>query len=98
LVKVSDPSVIVETVKAAEDEGSAEAAKGGVKRGVGTVLRLYESLGKEITVSVDTRIPHGFVYAADMLENRKTLSETPVDLSNLRFGPFEIKTLLLQEL
>jgi alpha-mannosidase len=78
LARVSDPQVILETLKAAES-------------GEGIVLRLYESLGREAEVSLDTDIPHREVYLTDLLENRGE----PGDLRRLRFSPFEIKTVLL---
>lgn len=80
LVRVSDPAVIIETLKMAEDGG-------------GTLLRLYESLGREAAVCLETRIPHGAVHEADMLEN----CGNTVDLGSLRFRPFEIKTLILSK-
>ena len=56
LVRVSDPAVIVETVKPAEN-------------GRGVVLRLYESLGKTAVVRLETSIPCASVSAVDLLEN-----------------------------
>jgi alpha-mannosidase len=56
--RVSDPAVILETVKAAES-------------GEGVILRFYESLGREAVVSVDTAIPHRAVYLTDLVENPK---------------------------
>ncbi|MDR3146127.1 MAG: glycosyl hydrolase-related protein, partial [Treponema sp.] len=78
LIRVSDPRVIPETVKAAES-------------GEGIILRLYESLGGEAEVGLDTAIPYREAYLTDLLENRRE----PADLRRLRFSPFEIKTLLL---
>jgi alpha-mannosidase len=80
LARVSDPGVILETVKAAES-------------GEGIILRLYESLGREAEVSLDTDIPYGEAYLTDLLENRGE----PGDLRCLRFSPFEIKTVLLAQ-
>jgi alpha-mannosidase len=57
MVRVSDPQVIPETVKAAES-------------GQGIILRLYESLGEKAEVSLETAIPHRVVYFTDLLENR----------------------------
>jgi alpha-mannosidase len=55
LASTSDPGVIIETIKAAEDGG-------------GVVLRLYESLGKPTTTSVTTTIAHASAVETDLLE------------------------------
>lgn len=60
--------------------------------GEGTVLRLYESLGAPAQTALHTTLPHARAFETDLLENRLA----PVDLSNLAFGSFEIKTLLLE--
>ncbi|MDR1894042.1 MAG: glycosyl hydrolase-related protein, partial [Spirochaetales bacterium] len=78
LARVSSPQVILETIKPAES-------------GKGAALRLYESLGREGTVRVETILPHRRADEADFLEN----PGEPADLQNLEFAPFEIKTLLL---
>lgn len=51
----SDPAVVLETIKPAED-------------GDGVVLRLYESLGETATTRVTTTFPHGRAVETDMLE------------------------------
>jgi alpha-mannosidase len=75
----SDPGVIVETIKPAES-------------GSGAVLRLYESLGRTTTTSVNTTLPHSAAVETDLLE--RPIGR--VDLARLEFGPFEIKTILLE--
>lgn len=55
LVASTDPGVVVETVKHADE-------------GAGVVLRLYESLGRPATTTVTTRIPHRFATRVDLLE------------------------------
>ena len=78
-VSVADPAVVVETVKVAES-------------GAGTVLRLYESLGRPLTTAVRTTIPHSQAVRTDLLE---TPGEA-VDLGAVSLGPFEIVTILLE--
>ncbi|QNO37353.1 alpha-mannosidase [Protaetiibacter sp. SSC-01] len=55
LVASSDPGVVIETVKRA-DEGD------------GVVVRLYESLGRPATTALTTRIPHSRAMRVDLLE------------------------------
>ncbi|MEO8095947.1 MAG: glycoside hydrolase family 38 C-terminal domain-containing protein, partial [Pseudolysinimonas sp.] len=51
----SDPGVIVETIKPAEN-------------GKGAVLRLYESLGRTCITAVHTSLPHSVAVETDLLE------------------------------
>jgi alpha-mannosidase len=51
----TDPGVIIETIKPAED-------------GSGAVLRLYESLGRATTTGVRTTLPHKHAIETDLLE------------------------------
>lgn len=78
-VSVDDAGVVVETVKPADD-------------GSGTVLRLYESLGRSVETTVRTGIPHSRARFADLIERPKGTA----DLDAVAFGPFEIKTILLE--
>lgn len=77
-VEVDDPGVIVETLKPAED-------------GSGTVVRLYESLGRATTTALRTTLPHAEARVTDLLER----DLGPADLARLELGPFEILTLRL---
>jgi alpha-mannosidase len=79
VVSSSDPAVVVDTLKVAED-------------GRGVVLRLYESLGRPTTTSVGTTLAHTAVHETDLLERR--IGE--VDLDRVPFGPFEVKTIMLE--
>jgi len=79
VVSSSNPGVIVDTVKVAED-------------GNGVVLRLYESLGRSTTTSVATSLDHSGVHETDLLERRTG----ELDLDRVPFGPFEIKTIMLE--
>ena len=81
LCTVDSEAVIVESVKAPQDES------------VGLVLRLYESLGGHCKATL--RFSHNVKYAAetDMLEeNPRELNFTQNELC-LDFRPFEIKTI-----
>jgi alpha-mannosidase len=60
--------------------------------GRGVVLRLYESLGHTAVTAVTTTLPHAAVHETDLLE--RVLG--PAELARLEFGPFEIKTILLE--
>ncbi len=62
-----------------------------VNRDGDTVLRLYESKGRQASASVDT--DGRIAFETDMLcRNAK-----PIDAADLRFRPFEIKTLVLKD-
>jgi alpha-mannosidase len=76
---VDDPGVVLETIKVGEHGG--------------TVLRLYESLGRATTTALRTRLPHGTAHETDLLERPTGTA----DLERLSFGPFEIKTILLED-
>ncbi|KQM82053.1 glycoside hydrolase family 38 C-terminal domain-containing protein [Agromyces sp. Leaf222] len=88
---VDDPGVIIETVKRAE-------------HGDGVVLRLYESLGRATTTALRVALPGVSIRSAtrpafaavetDLLERPAGLGDR-VDLAQLEFGPFEIKTIRL---
>ncbi|MCU1413031.1 MAG: hypothetical protein JWN80_371, partial [Microbacteriaceae bacterium] len=55
VISLSDPGVIVETLKSADD-------------GDGVVLRLYESLGRATTTALSTTLPHSSAVLTDLLE------------------------------
>jgi alpha-mannosidase len=81
LIAVSDPAVVVEAVKLAED------------RSGDVVVRLYESRGSRATAWVTASFPHGAVVETDLLE--RPLPE-PVCLGPdgaLAVRPFRIVTL-----
>ena len=79
VVSSSDPGVVIDTFKTAED-------------GHGVVLRLYESLGRSTTTAITTSLDHAGVHETDLLERRIA----DVDLDRVAFGPFEIKTIMLE--
>ncbi len=80
LISASEPGVVVETVKRAED-------------GDGVVVRLYESLGRATTASVTTRIPHREAHETDLLErplasaDLAELTFTPFEIKTLLLEP-----------
>uniref|UniRef100_A0A1A8PFM4 alpha-mannosidase n=1 Tax=Nothobranchius pienaari TaxID=704102 RepID=A0A1A8PFM4_9TELE len=82
---VSPPSVILETIKQAED-------------GKGTlVVRLYESHGGSVTATLNTNLPVREAWHCDLLERRDPAQPaliTPEGIS-LTFKPFQIVTLQL---
>ena len=60
--------------------------------GSGVVVRLYESLGRSTTTALRTTLPHAVATETDLME----APLASADLEHLEFGPFEIKTLLLE--
>jgi alpha-mannosidase len=76
---VDDPGVVIETIKTAES-------------GSGTVIRLYESLGRATTAALRTRLPHSAAQLTDLLERPLRAA----DLGALTLTPFEILTILLE--
>ena len=74
-------AVIVETLKPAED-------------GSGVIVRLYESLGRPATTAL--RTTHRARAGDRDRPMELPLDGAALDLANLEFGPFEIKTILLE--
>jgi len=60
--------------------------------GDGVALRLYESLGRATTVALHLDRSYATAQLTDLLER----PNGPADLERLEFGPFEIKTILLE--
>ncbi|CAN5274261.1 glycoside hydrolase family 38 C-terminal domain-containing protein [soil metagenome] len=79
VASVDNEAIVIETIKRAEGEG--------------TVLRLYESLGRPTTTALRTTLAHGRARETDLLER----PSHEIDLAHLEFGPFEIKTILLDD-
>jgi alpha-mannosidase len=82
---VDSAAVVLDTVKKAED-------------GDALILRFYEAHGGRVTARLVTPLPVKSAVECDLLE-RKTLGKPvkPKDCSlNLKFAPFEIKTLKLK--
>ncbi len=72
-------NIIVDTVKPADFADNA------------LVIRAYEAVGKQTDCAFTANPKIISVAETDMLEE----NPTPVDLSNIHFGPFEIKTFIL---
>lgn len=62
------------------------------ENGQGIVIRAYEAIGKETQAGISTELAGKKVWECDMEE--RPLKEA--ELGQLAFGPFEIKTLLLE--
>ena len=62
------------------------------QNGSGVVLRLYESLGSHAVTALRT----GFAYGEAIETNLMEEPLAAADLESLAFGPFEIKTILLE--
>ncbi|SDC34986.1 alpha-mannosidase [Sanguibacter gelidistatuariae] len=92
LVRVSNPAVVVESVKLAED-GSGDV-----------IVRLYESLGGRAAASVSVDFEHTGVHATDLLErplgDHPEIAATSDDGAPASYpvacGPFQIVTLRVQ--
>ncbi|MFP4974446.1 glycoside hydrolase family 38 C-terminal domain-containing protein [Paenibacillus sp. CN-4] len=84
LLSVSQPNVIAETVKLAED-GSGD-----------WIVRLYESKGASITCELCFGLSVKAAYDANMLEEKNTELLCEEDKVLLQFRPFEVKTIRLQ--
>ena len=81
LLTVSDPAVVVEAVKLAED-GSGDV-----------VVRLYESLGSRATASLTADFPHTGVIETDLLERPLPTPKALQPDGTLAMRPFQIVTL-----
>jgi len=82
-LEVSNPAIVVETVKRSED-------------GRGTVVRLYESVGAAAEARVRVAAGAEAPAECDMLENpRRGLRPAGDGTVRLRFRPFEVKTVRL---
>jgi alpha-mannosidase len=85
LLTVSDPAVVVESVKLAED------------RSGDVVVRLYESLGGRAAAEVRTAFAWEVVETTDLLERRiagdAVAGSTPGESVSVRLRPFELLTL-----
>ena len=79
-VELSSDDVILEVMKKAENENSL-------------IIRLYEYRGNSVDLNILLHTEYNKLYEADLLENN--LYELPVenDRCELKFKPFEIKTL-----
>lgn len=81
---VSDPAVVIEAVKPAED-GSGDL-----------VVRLYESTRSSVACTLATSLPVTHVVETNMLERALRKAKCKGGRITLAFRPFEIKTLVLK--
>ncbi|MFV0318930.1 MAG: alpha-mannosidase [Microbacterium sp.] len=84
--------IIFDSAVSADDPGVVVETVKPAEDGSGVVVRLYESLGRATQTTVRTGIPHAGVVLTDLIERPQGV----VDLAELSFGPFEIKTILLE--
>jgi alpha-mannosidase len=95
--RLNNPLIIVDDVAfdsavSVDDPGIVVETVKPADDGSGIVLRLYESLGRSVQTVVSTGIPHSGARFTDLIE--RPLG--PADLTGVGFGPFEIKTILLE--
>ncbi len=81
IFSVSDPAVIIETIKLAED-GSGDL-----------VVRLYEATRSSVTCTLATSLPVTRVVETNMLERALRKGKNNRGNISMSFRPFEIKTL-----
>lgn len=84
LFSVSDPAVVIETIKPAED-GSGDL-----------VVRLYEATRSSVTCTLATSLPVANVMETNMLEQALRKLKCKVGTIQLSFRPFEIKTVRMR--
>ena len=85
-------SVELHSIASVADPGVILETVKRAEGGEGIVLRLYESLGIPTTTALRTTLPHSTAHETDLLES----PTGDADLARLTFGPFEIKTILLE--
>ena len=80
MAQTSQPNVVVETIKAAED-------------GRGIIVRLYEATGRSVTTALRTGFPYASVVECDLEEKDTGVADvsalvfTPYEIRTLRFLP-----------
>ena len=84
LFSVSDPAVVIETIKPAED-GSGDL-----------VVRLYETTRSSVGCTLTTSLPVTHVVETNMLERTLRKLKCKAGQISLSFRPFEIKTLRIK--
>lgn len=82
----------LDSVVSTSDEGVVVDTVKVAEDGRGVVLRLYESLGRPTTTVIRTTLAHTGVHETDLIERRTG----DVDLDHVPFGPFELKTIMLE--
>lgn len=77
-------NIVIEAVKKAED-------------GDALVVRLYEAWGRATETALQINLPAKRVYLANLVEEEGERLELAEGKVNLKFGPFEIHTLLIEQ-
>jgi alpha-mannosidase len=77
---------------ATSDQGVVIETVKRAEKGSGVVVRMYESLGRHTSTGLRVAMPYSRAIETDLIER----PHGEVDLANLRFAPFEIKTILLE--
>jgi len=85
LFSIDQPNIILDTVKPPEDHSMGKI-----------VLRLYESMGTRSCAKLSTSLPIKAVQQTNMLEQFQCDMEFENHTIDLEFGPFEVKTLILE--
>jgi alpha-mannosidase len=91
-LRITD-GVAFDSLTALDDAGVIIETVKRAERGDGVVLRLYESLGRPTTTALRVGRAYRAAHQTDLLER----PSGPADLDRIAFGPFEIKTILLED-
>ncbi|MBB3072106.1 alpha-mannosidase [Paenibacillus baekrokdamisoli] len=81
-LKLSNPNVMIESVKKAEDNDDL-------------IIRLYETAGTRLQTTLQPGFKHEGAWLADLMENKLEQLQPESELIHLTFKPFEIVTLRL---
>ena len=85
LFSLDQSNILLDTVKPPEDASSNKI-----------ILRLYESMGTRTCVKLKTSLPIIAAHYSNMLEQMEGDIQFANNTMDLEFGPFEIKTLILE--
>ena len=91
-LRITD-GVAFDSLAAVDDAGVVIETVKRAESGDGVVLRLYESLGRPTTTALRVDRAYRAAHQTDLLERPSGTA----DLDRIAFGPFEIKTILLED-
>ena len=91
-LRITD-GVAFDSLAAVDDPGVIIETVKRAESGDGVVLRLYESLGRPTTTALRVDRAYRAAHQTDLLER----PSGEADLDRIDFGPFEIKTILLED-